>query len=517
MSQETDRKLTEENIDFFNLFPESSSHFEQTMSYWFARQLKSPPNKQLLDLKNLINNQISQEEHPAEFQAPLGCQLELTYKCNLRCVHCYNRSGKNKSHDELDIQTWKNLAEQLGKAQIFQCIISGGEPLLLGQKLFDIMDILHEHGISFIFITNGFLMDEATVEKLSAYRFSWIQISIDGFFPSIHDQIRGVPGSWEKAIRAATLVRKAGLPLGIAHVLMRPNYKYIGEFIDLAYALGATRFMGEYYLPSGRAIQNSPHLVLSEQEFTESFSILENRQERYNNLMAIKATVDPAFYFRVRQIEPSSVLLIRPNGNVKLDCILPFVIGNIREEPLQKIWDRIGKKAWQHPVITNYISSVKWGKMLLEASPRPYYDDDLMLTEFGVTEPPLKEKWDLHDASISFKDTPSPSYDPWSHIFSMLHELRPQRLPIVQKREEEKFLLLLPQNPNCSLIVLNEVARSIYELCNGSRTINHLLELLLQQFEVNQEILRKDLLICLRDLEQKGLISIGEKSGICSL
>ena len=136
-------------------------------------------------------NQYKSGVIPRSYERPTGAQLELTYKCNQRCRHCYNKSGECTDKSELSIDEWKKVARELGELGIFQCVLSGGEPTLLGDSLFEIMDILNEYGVKFIVITNGMLINEKNIEKFKKYRYSWFQVSIDGSRPELHDYVRG--------------------------------------------------------------------------------------------------------------------------------------------------------------------------------------------------------------------------------------------------------------------------------------------------------------------------------------
>ena len=134
-----------------------------------------------------MKRQIKKELFPENYHYPTGVQLELTYKCNHRCIHCYNQSGGKCNNDELTIEQWKKLAKRLGEIGIFQCVISGGEPTILGDSLIEIMEILDGYNIKFIFISNGFLLDEKFIKKLSKFKYTWFQISIDGSRPELHN------------------------------------------------------------------------------------------------------------------------------------------------------------------------------------------------------------------------------------------------------------------------------------------------------------------------------------------
>ena len=166
--------------------------------------------KNIQDLKENMQRLKVEGGYPKRFTYPTILQFELTGQCNLACKHCYNRSGDEDRETLMTPDKWCELARQIVKdGGIFQCIISGGEPLLLGDKLFDIMDILHDDGTSFVVITNAFLLTPEKVKRFVKYRYFWFQVSIDGHCADIHDSFRGVPGSWKRAVYGALEISHA--------------------------------------------------------------------------------------------------------------------------------------------------------------------------------------------------------------------------------------------------------------------------------------------------------------------
>ena len=79
---------------------------------------------------------------------------------------------------------------------------------------------------------------------------------------------------------------------------------------------------------------------------------------------------------RFRVVESNSVILIRPNGDVKFDCLAPFVIGNVREKNLADIWRDIGCNAWNHSRVREYVASLKKVEDMLVVHPRAHVDKD---------------------------------------------------------------------------------------------------------------------------------------------
>lgn len=330
---------------------------------------------------------------PETHEAPLGCQLELTYRCNSRCIHCYNDSSveRFKAAEEMTHEQWLDVARQLNELGVFQVVISGGEPLLLKDRLFEIMDVLSESGVVFVFITNGSLVTPKVVRRLatSGYRWSWLQVSIDGDTPEIHDHLRGHPGSWEKATRAVRLFAEAGLPITVAHTVTRANLDRFQEMGDLAVSLGARGMITGPCLPSGRAAANeeAQALLLTAAERAR----LDDEVVRARKRLCTTQTHGGKFWFRtgkclsvslrLRAIEPSNLLLVRPDGEVKVDCVLPFAIGNVRNADLRTIWREAGATIWRHPEVLEYISSIEQQEHVLEKDiPRPHVGESVRVS-----------------------------------------------------------------------------------------------------------------------------------------
>lgn len=323
---------------------------------------------------------------PDVYEYPRGAQLELTFSCNQRCIHCYNQSGTpvEDVSGQLSHSEWLDIAKQLGEAGIFQCVISGGEPTLLGEDLYEIMDILSSYDVRFILITNGMLINESTIGKLQKYKYSWFQVSIDGSRPEIHDYMRGVK-SWNQAIRAANLVKQAGLPLVIAHAITKANYEYIEEMIDLAYLMGASQLTTGPYERMGRAIINDEKLIMTTEEIEKVYKIIERKRSQYQGLLRIACTSESPFSIRLQMIQPNDVMLIRPNGDVKVDCNTPFIIGNVKKNTIKEIWDMTGKYVYSHPRMKEYVNAIHSVDDFLKVRPRVNVDENELLPPFSGT------------------------------------------------------------------------------------------------------------------------------------
>lgn len=283
-------------------------------------------------------------------------QLELTSHCNMLCKHCYNQSGDTAA-DLMTPEKWMSFAKYLvNKGGVFECIISGGEPLILGKDLFRIMDIFHNDGSLFMFLTNGYLLNENNVEVLKNYKYHWIQISIDGVTAEYHDSFRQKSGSWEHAVRGAKLVSHNGLPLKIAHCVTPENILDIDEMCSYALSLGATCItIGELCL-SGRTAKHM-NLLLSESERKYMHEKICENAQRYYPHMKVKSSNSIRKGLERHLQHPHASAVIRPNGDIRIDAMAPFVIGNILSDDFSALWTERASNCWHDPRVLEYIKS----------------------------------------------------------------------------------------------------------------------------------------------------------------
>ena len=301
-------------------------------------------------------NLIAEGCYPKNFHFPLTLQLELTSKCNLNCRHCYNRSGKNRPADAMTADKWIEFVQKLVmNGGILETTISGGEPLLLGDKLFEIMDILNADNTIFNFISNGYFLDKKIIDRLKKYRFYWIQISLDSYSAKLHDEFRGVVGSWNRAVNAAYRVALAGIPLRIASTITPRDIEHLEKFVHMAINLGASYLVIGEVMPSGRAFDNED-IFLSREELNKFYMTMDNLTKTYRDKLTILTSSPPRTQLNYSSAEKLDGAVIRPNGDVRLDCTCPFVIGNILRDDIKEIWAKYSD-CWQSPLVKKFIDS----------------------------------------------------------------------------------------------------------------------------------------------------------------
>jgi MoaA/NifB/PqqE/SkfB family radical SAM enzyme len=325
----------------------------------FEDYLKKQIRLEQVQQKKAVEEQkqaIADGVYPAVFTMPLSLQFELTGRCNLKCKFCYNRSG-DLPPDAVTPDRWKALSKEIvSHGGIFECNLSGGEPLLLGDDLFDIMDILHNDGTIFLLITNGFLMTKDVVRRLKKYRYKWLQISIDGSTAKIHDEIRQVSGSYEKAVTAALMIADAGIPLAIANTLTPQTIDDLPEMARLAYSCGASALITGEVFPSGRGAMNK-ELLMTNEERGRLWKSVEEQRKIFAGRMQIQRSMSNKTQLERVCGLPQAGAIIRPNGDIRLDCIAPFVSGNVTTADFYEQWQN-KLNCWQDERVKNYIESV---------------------------------------------------------------------------------------------------------------------------------------------------------------
>ncbi len=181
--------------------------------------------------------------------APICLTWELTYACNLSCVHCLSSSGR-RDPNELSTEQCKALIDEFERMQIFYVNIGGGEPTVR-PDFWELVDYATAHNVGVKFSTNGVRINEEVAARLAASDYVDVQISLDGADAAVNDAVRG-PGSYDTAIKALENLAAAGFKdAKLSVVATRHNISQLDEFKAIADKYGATLRLTRLR-PSGR-------------------------------------------------------------------------------------------------------------------------------------------------------------------------------------------------------------------------------------------------------------------------
>jgi mycofactocin radical SAM maturase len=193
------------------------------------------------------------EQLKGGLDAPICLTWELTYACNLECVHCLSSSGRRDPR-ELTTDEAKRVLDELRDLQVFYINIGGGEPMIR-RDFFELLDHSIGNGIGVKFSTNGAFIDADEARRLAAMDYLDIQISLDGTDAVTNDAVRGA-GSYRTAITAMDHLRDAGFgEFKISVVVTRHNVDQLDEFKALADGYGAQLRITRLR-PSGRGAES---------------------------------------------------------------------------------------------------------------------------------------------------------------------------------------------------------------------------------------------------------------------
>ena len=288
--------------------------------------------KKLLDLNllSLVEPLLDKDEIPKN--SLNFAWLEITEKCNLKCIHCYGEFGVPKIECEklLSIEEWKNLIEELAVNGCKSIQFIGGEPTL-SPYLYELLVFAKNNGINKISIfTNATLFKEKDMKTLKKYNVS-VRVSLYGHNSKIHDTITGKAGSFELNRKNLMLLKNYNIPTTISVIVMKENEKYLHEIKDYIKSINY-RFLGYDVIRATEFENRYMHSITD-------YNIL---KERY--LCEPEFYTSKSDYMINKYMNPcwNHKVAITSTGDV-LPCVFARdeVIGNIRTESIK---DLINKK-----------------------------------------------------------------------------------------------------------------------------------------------------------------------------
>ena len=158
-------------------------------------------------------------ERALDLGIPLAVHLDVTYRCNERCVHCYL---EHDDHGEMATAEIKGVLDQLAEAGTFFLTLSGGE-VLMRRDFFEILEYARGLMFNIKLKTNGVMIREKEARRLRDLGVVDVQISIYSSRPEVHDGITKLPGSLKRSVQAIRFLKAQGLKVTIANVLMTAN------------------------------------------------------------------------------------------------------------------------------------------------------------------------------------------------------------------------------------------------------------------------------------------------------
>lgn len=273
--------------------------------------------------------------------APICLTWELTYACNLACIHCLSSSGRRDPR-ELDTDEAKAIIDEMREMQVFYVNIGGGEPMIR-PDFFELLEYATSNGVGVKFSTNGSRITDERAIELAAMNYLDIQISLDGADAATNDAVRG-EGSFATAVAAMEALKQADFgPFKISVVVTRHNVPQLDDFKALADSYGAELRLTRLR-PAGRGADT----------WSELHPLADQQVELYHWLLGHPDVLTGDSFFHLNALGDESLPGLNLCGAGRVVCLIdpvgdvyacPFVLhdefkaGNVRETGgFSKIW-----------------------------------------------------------------------------------------------------------------------------------------------------------------------------------
>ena len=291
-------------------------------------------------------------------RVPISGSLELTFRCNLRCQHCYVSHGNNgiPGQQELSTSEIQRIIDEVVDAGCLWFLLTGGEPLVRRDFL-DIYTYAKRKGLIITLFTNGTLITPRIADYLADWQPFKVEITLYGFSQETYELVTGIPGSHARCMRGIELLLERGLQLNLKTMLMTLNQHEIHDMRAFAESLGVP-FRYDPMLNAGldgdgrpTSLRISPQEVvqldLQDQERAEEWRSFIQRTKGYQNLgdnLYVCGAGERSFH-------------IDPYGRLCLCMMARYSSYDLRSSPFQDGWGQFFPQIRSQKIEGNYICS----------------------------------------------------------------------------------------------------------------------------------------------------------------
>lgn len=268
--------------------------------------------------------------------------MEITSKCNERCVHCYIPNDKKVSQIETGL--FYNILKQCREMNLLHLTISGGEPML-HKNFINFLKKCNEYNLSVNILSNLTLLNKEIIEEMKMNGLLGVQVSLYSMTPQIHDSITQLEGSFELTKNAILKLKENDVPLQISCPIMKQNKNSYTDVLN--WAKTHNIHVGCDYVLIGKCDHTTQNLK-SRLSISDIKKVIENKiKEEPEYLDRIKSDSEEKKQNTPNDIVCSichSSICIGDNGNV-YPCAgwQSYVVGNANQTYLREIWNNSPK------------------------------------------------------------------------------------------------------------------------------------------------------------------------------
>lgn len=193
----------------------------------------------LLERKNIISNSFVPSIYRSSklFAIKLSMAwIEVTQKCNLKCIHCYEGNNHVRDNNAIALIDWQNIINQLSDEKIDRLIVIGGEPCC-NNDINEILLYAAKYPIDITLFTNATLLDDALLNTIIDNKIK-VKVSVYGPNSEIHDSITTIKGSFNKLVSNVKKMKENGVDVTSSIVIMKENELFVDQTIEFVKSIG---------------------------------------------------------------------------------------------------------------------------------------------------------------------------------------------------------------------------------------------------------------------------------------
>lgn len=324
-------------------------------------------------------------KHANILLGPTQMSFDVTYRCNLSCLHCFNNStAAIDSVAELSDREAMKVVKDIIKLKPYNVCFCGGEPLIRIKFIEKAARLLKSNGTMVSVVTNGLLIDEEMALRLKTAGVERMQVSLDGATKSTHEKLRNKIGSYDKALNAIKLLKKVNTSnVAVAFTPTIFNCHEVESAIELCHSLGVDAFRIQPLMILGRAQKNVAEIMPTPQQYRNLVRTLNQCKDKYQNLhIEWGDPVDHLIRFRSVTKHLVNYVNIQASGDIVVSPYLPVTVGNVRNHSLLEYWESGLPRIWEHEMLQNVANRVKsvpdFGKRQKDL-PIVWFDENIKL------------------------------------------------------------------------------------------------------------------------------------------
>lgn len=254
----------------------------------------------------------------------LTLTLELTYKCNLRCIHCFNH--KNNNRNEITFEEAKKIIDSAYNLGLFRVTLTGGESTLAKDFLKIAQYIKSKHlSLSILTNTQTLYDNKELLSEIIKLRPASLEISLYSMRSEIHDKITQTAGSLEKTLYVIQKLKEADINIFTKIFLTKYNIEYANEVVKFARENKINLNYDEIFIYNKE--NNNAYVQVTDEQLEDFLkeNLLEYETRKDINQEPCKAG--------------HASLSITPDLNVNLCPSFEYTVGNLQKNSLEEIWN----------------------------------------------------------------------------------------------------------------------------------------------------------------------------------